>query len=80
MALSAERLEECNRLLFEAVNESSVSLLKFAKLTYSPVELLTSLTQCNEKGVTPLVVAIKGKNVCVIDKLVTWLLKLNKQG
>ena len=79
MALSAERLEECNRLLFEAVNESSVSLLKFAKLTYSPVELLTSLTQCNEKGVTPLVVAIKGKNVCVIDKLVTWLLKLNKQ-
>ena len=49
--------EECNRLVFKAVNHNSLSKLQLAKSTYSPIELLNSLAQCNEEGETPLTVA-----------------------
>nr|CAH0106529.1 unnamed protein product [Daphnia galeata] len=42
-------LAECTALLFQAVNENSVSLLEFAKRTYSEHQLLASLVQCNEE-------------------------------
>nr|CAH0106535.1 unnamed protein product [Daphnia galeata] len=66
--------EECNRLVFEAVNHNSLSKLKLAKITYSPSQLLNSLAQCNEKGETLLTVAMKRKNVSVIKEMVTWML------
>ena len=66
--------EECNRLVFEAVNHNSLSKLKLANGTYTPSQLLTSLAQCNEKGETLLTVAMKRKNVPVIKEMVTWML------
>jgi hypothetical protein len=66
--------EECNRLLFEAVNEKSLSKLQLVNRTYSPNQLLTSLAQRNEEGETPLTVAMKRKNVPVIKEMVTWIL------
>lgn len=64
---------ECNRLVFEAVNENSISMLESVIDHYNLTELLTSLIQCNENGETPLVVAIKGKNNVIIDKLVALI-------
>ena len=66
--------EECNRLVFEAANEDSLSKLQLANGTYSPIQLLTSLAHSNGEGETPLVVAMKWKNVSVIKEMVTWML------
>nr|CAH0106526.1 unnamed protein product [Daphnia galeata] len=66
--------EECNRLMFEAVNENSLSKLQLVNRTYSPNQLLTSLAQRNEKSETPLTVAMKRKNVSIIEEMVTWML------
>jgi hypothetical protein len=44
------------------------------KSTYSPIELLNSLAQCNEKGETLLTDAMKRKNIPVIKEMVTWML------
>ncbi len=63
MASSSECSEECNRLVFEAVNESSVSKLRHVLSTNSENDILASFSQCNEKGENPLVVAIEGKIV-----------------
>jgi hypothetical protein len=71
-------LAECNELIFRAVNENSVSLIKFAKRTYSEHQLLASLVQCNEEGETPLVIAMRGRNDCVIDELVKVLRNCDK--
>jgi ankyrin repeat protein len=67
--------EECNRLVFEAVKEDSLSKLQLAKTTYNPIQLLTSLAQCNEEGKTPIIVAMERGNDSVIKKLVTWMSK-----
>jgi ankyrin repeat protein len=66
--------EECNRIMFEAVNENSLSKLQLVKSTYSPIQLLTNLAQCNGEGESPLVVAMKMKNVSIIKEMVTWML------
>ena len=71
-------LAECTALLFQAVNENSVSLLEFAKRTYSEHQLLASLVQCNEEGETPLVIAMRGKNDRVIYELVKVLRNCDK--
>ena len=55
--------EECNRLVFEAVNEISLSKLKLAKTTYNPILLMESLAQYNEEGETPLIAAMRKKNI-----------------
>jgi hypothetical protein len=75
MASQLDQLsEECNRLMFEAVNEDSLSKLQLANGIFSPIELLNSLAQCNEEGETPLTVAMKRKNIPVIKEMVTWML------
>jgi hypothetical protein len=61
--------------VFQAVEENSVSILQLAKNAYSENQLLASLVQYNKKGETPLVIAMKGKNVSVISELVTVLQK-----
>ena len=71
-------LAECTALLFQAVNENSVSLLEFVKRTYSEHQLLASLVQCNEEGETPLVIAMRGKNDRVIYELVKVLRNCDK--
>jgi hypothetical protein len=74
MALSAEGFEVCkNRLVLEAVNKNSISKLQLAKLLYSPIQLLTSLARYNENGESPFVIAMKKKNVSIVNKLVTWI-------
>ena len=71
-------LAECTALLFQAVNENSVSLIKLAKRTYSEHQLQASLVQCNEEGETPLVIAMRGKNDRVIYELVKVLRNCDK--
>ncbi len=73
MVSSSKRSEECNRLVLEAVNESSVSKLKQVTSTFTAIEVLVSIYQCNENGENPLVVALKGENVDLIEKLVGFL-------
>ena len=73
MASSSQSSEECNRLVFEAVNENLTSKFALAKSTYSVIELLTSLIQRNENGETPLVVAMKKKFFPVMDELILWM-------
>ncbi len=70
---SAGRAEDCNRLVYEAVNEISVSKFQLVISSYSEIEVLTSLAKSNEKGETPLVIAVKGGNVSLIDELVKFL-------
>jgi hypothetical protein len=70
---SSKVSEDCNSLMFEAVNENSVSKLQLALVTYSPIQLLTSLAHCNGEGETPLVVAMKRENVSVIKEMVSWM-------
>jgi hypothetical protein len=71
--------EVCTRLVFEAFLESDESSiytkLQFVIETYSEIEMLTSLAQCNEEGETPLVVAMKRKNFALIDHLKVFLFK-----
>ena len=71
MALSAE----CTSLVFEAVKEESMCKrkLQLAKRRFSEIQLLTSLAQCNKEGETPLVIAMKRKNVSFIAELVNWI-------
>nr|CAH0101887.1 unnamed protein product [Daphnia galeata] len=73
MASSSQSSEECNRLVFEAVNENSTSKFALAKSSYSVIQLLTSLIQRNDNGETPLVVAMKKKFFPVIDELINWM-------
>jgi hypothetical protein len=73
MASSSKRSEECNRLVFEAVNESSVSKLKLVISTYSEREILASFAKCNENGENPLVIAIKGENAKLTDLFIVFL-------
>jgi hypothetical protein len=61
--------EECNRLVFKAVNKSSVSKLHKVIVSYGHLEVVTSLAQLNEEGESPLVIAMKG------DKLIHQLVK-----
>ena len=65
--------KECTRRVFEAVNQNSVSLLKSAIKTYSVIQLLTSLAECNEEGETPLAIAIKSDDVFVVDEIMLFL-------
>ena len=60
----------CTSLVFEAVNKNSFSLLRKVKNTFSKIQLLTSLAECNEKSETPLAIAIKSNLVfsCERDK------------
>ena len=62
----SEETVECTRLVFEAVNKNSVSLLKSARYTYSEIQLVTSLAECNEDGETPLAIAIKSNYFSVV--------------
>nr|CAH0099944.1 unnamed protein product [Daphnia galeata] len=73
MASSLQSSEECNRLVFEAVNENSTSKFALAKSTYSVIQILTSLIQRNDNGETPLVVAMKKKSFSVMDELILWM-------
>ena len=73
MALLSSQWLEVNHLLFESITENSISKLQLTKRTYSEIELLTGLIQMNEKGETPLLVAIKGKNVSFIHELIVIL-------
>ena len=72
MASSLQSSEECNRLVFEAVNENLTSKFALAKSTYSVIQILTSLIQRNDNGETPLVVAMKKKSFSVMDELILW--------
>ena len=69
----SEDTKECTRRVFEAVNQNSVSLLKSAIKTYSVIQLLTSLAECNEEGETPLAIAIKSDDVFVVDEIMLFL-------
>ncbi len=71
--------EDFNRLVFEAVNEISVYKFQLVKRTYHQIQVLTGLVQCNEKGETPLAIAIKGGNVSLIDELVMFLLACDRE-
>jgi hypothetical protein len=73
MASSSQSSEECNRLVFEAVNENLTSRFALAKSTYSVIQILTSLIQRNDNGETPLVVAMKKKFFPVMDELILWM-------
>ena len=70
MASSAECPSNCTDLLFEAVRMNSVSKLQFAIGTYSEIQLMTSMTQCNEEGsfLPPLLIAIKKRNWSLIHE------------
>ena len=74
----AQCSEECNLLVFQSVNENSVSKLQSAIESYNLNKLLTSLISCNENGETPIVVAIKGKKVLIIEKLVKLFLECSE--
>ena len=67
--------EECNLLVFEAVYENSIYKLQSAIDRYNLYHILESLSSCNENGESPMVVAIKGRNVFIIDKLVKLVLE-----
>jgi hypothetical protein len=47
---------------------NSVSKLQFAKRTYSEIQLMTSMAECNEEGETPLLIAIKKRNWSLIHE------------
>ena len=42
---------------------------------YNLYHILESLSSCNENGESPMVVAIKGRNVFIIEKLVKLFLE-----
>ena len=65
--------KECTRRVFEAVNQNSVSLLQSARKTYSEIQLLISLAECNEEGETPLAIAIKSNYVSVVDEIMRFM-------
>ena len=72
-AKCSEETEECTRRVFEAVNNNSVSSFISARNTFSEIQLLNSLAQCNEKGETPLAIAIKSNYVSVVKEIVSFL-------
>ena len=76
MASASSKTEECIRLVFEAVNKNSFSLLRKVKNTYSGIQLLTSLAECNEKGETPLAIAIKSNYVFVVKEIIKFLINV----
>ena len=76
----SEETVECTRLVFEAVNKNSVSLLKSARYTYSEIQLVTSLAECNEDGETPLAIAIKSNYFSVVKELTTLLKRLHNSN
>jgi hypothetical protein len=55
--------------MLEAVEKNSVVLLEKALACFNKLKISASLSQCNDDGETLLVVAMKGKNVSFIDKL-----------
>ena len=62
--------EECTRCVFEAVNNNSVSFLRYPMYDkYGGIRLLTSLAECNEEGETPLAIAIKRNYVSVANEI-----------
>jgi hypothetical protein len=63
-------------LVFEAVNKNSFSLLRKVKNTFSKIQLLTSLAECNEKSETPLAIAIKSKFVLVVKEIKKFLINV----
>jgi hypothetical protein len=67
--------EECNLLVFEAVYENSFDKWQSAMGRYDLNQLLKSLSTCNQNGESPMVVAIKGRNVFIIEKLVKLFLE-----
>ena len=72
-AKCSEETEECTRRVFESVNNNSVSSFISARNTFSEIQLLNSLAQCNEKGETPLAIAIKSNYVSVVKEIVSFL-------
>jgi hypothetical protein len=73
---SAECSEETELLktaVLEAVKKNSVSLFESVRNTYSEIQLLTSLAECNEEGETPLAIAIKSNCVSVVEEMLRFL-------
>ena len=68
--------EECTRRVFEAVNNNSFFLFISATNTYSEIQLLTSLAECNDEGETPLAIAIKSNYFSIVKELTTLLKRL----
>jgi hypothetical protein len=64
-----KEIKYCTPLVFEAVNKNSVSLLTSVKNTFSKIQLLTSLTECNEESETPLAISIKSNYVSVLKEV-----------
>ena len=75
-AKCSEETEECTRRVFEAVNNNSVSSFISARNTFSEIQLLNSLSQCNEKGETPLAIAIKSNYVFVVKEIMKFLINV----
>ncbi len=70
----SEENEECTRLVFEAVNNNSVSSFRDARHRYGAIKLLTSLAECNEEGETPLAIAFKRNYVSdVVEEIKRFL-------
>ena len=67
----------CTILLFEAVSKNSVPKLQFAIRTYSKIQLMTSMAQCNEEGETPLLIAIKKRNWSLTHEFLAIFKKFN---
>jgi hypothetical protein len=77
-AKCSKETKYCTPLVFEAVNMNSFSLLRKVKNTFSKIQLLTSLAECNEKSETPLAIAIKSNFVFVVKEIKKFLINVPK--
>ena len=75
-AKCSKETEECTRLVFQAVYKNSFSLLRKVKNTYSGIQLLNSLAECNKKSETPLAIAIKSNYVFVVKEIMKFLINV----
>ncbi|EFX71167.1 hypothetical protein DAPPUDRAFT_327440 [Daphnia pulex] len=69
---------ECNRLVFEAVDEFSVAKFQSVRASYSQIDVLASLLQRDEDNQTPLEIAIIRGNVEFTDELIIFLQRCDR--
>nr|CAH0112565.1 unnamed protein product [Daphnia galeata] len=75
------KIEECTRRVLESVSMNLVTLFESAIETYSEIQLLNSLANCNEEASslhfhlceTPVAIAIKSDCVPVVKKMMAFL-------
>ena len=60
--------------ILEVVKNNSVDLLESALAFFTELQIMDGLSQCNDEGETLLVIAMKGKNLYFIEKLMhVWI-------